>query len=190
MELHANFTAAWRTFGWLPEVFGIDLSKVCVCVCVCACVCVGRRAIAPASCGVHRCIVDLCSPAIRRFPLPPPQMPCLPPPLPLPPPLLPPPPAGRQVHPEDPGYNLRPEHIESTYLLHCLTQVGRGGPRAGGGEGQGWGVMWGPARRRSVCHGAHSARTAQSPRSSLCLPSPVGTPGNVAVATTPAATAP
>ncbi|KXZ51047.1 hypothetical protein GPECTOR_14g34 [Gonium pectorale] len=52
-ELHANFTAAWRTFGWLPEVFGIDLSK---------------------------------------------------------------------VHPEDPGYNLRPEHIESTYLLHCLTQ--------------------------------------------------------------------
>ncbi|KAG2422537.1 hypothetical protein HYH02_015424 [Chlamydomonas schloesseri] len=53
VELHANFTAAWRTFGWLPEVFGIDLSK---------------------------------------------------------------------VHPEDPGYNLRPEHIESTYLLHCLTQ--------------------------------------------------------------------
>jgi hypothetical protein len=28
-----------------------------------------------------------------------------------------------QVHPEDPGYNLRPEHIESNYLLHCLTQV-------------------------------------------------------------------
>ncbi|GLI62009.1 hypothetical protein VaNZ11_004584 [Volvox africanus] len=53
IELHANFTAAWRTFGWLPEMFGIDLSK---------------------------------------------------------------------VHPEDPGYNLRPEHIESTYLLHCVTQ--------------------------------------------------------------------
>lgn len=28
-----------------------------------------------------------------------------------------------KVDPEDPGYNLRPEHIESTYLLHCTTQV-------------------------------------------------------------------
>ncbi|GFR52408.1 hypothetical protein Agub_g14979, partial [Astrephomene gubernaculifera] len=53
VQLHANFTAAWRAFGWLPELFGVDLGK---------------------------------------------------------------------VHPEDPGYNLRPEHIESTYLLHCLTQ--------------------------------------------------------------------
>ena len=26
-----------------------------------------------------------------------------------------------QVHPQDPGYNLRPEHVESTYMLHCLT---------------------------------------------------------------------
>lgn len=26
-----------------------------------------------------------------------------------------------QVSAEDPGYNLRPEHIESTYMLHALT---------------------------------------------------------------------
>ena len=28
VELHANYTAAWRTFGWMPEVFHLDLSKV------------------------------------------------------------------------------------------------------------------------------------------------------------------
>lgn len=39
-------------------------------------------------------------------------------------------PACLQVHPEDPGYNLRPEHIESTYLLYAVTQV-RGGCRRG-----------------------------------------------------------
>lgn len=27
------------------------------------------------------------------------------------------------VHPEDPGYNLRPEHIESTWYLAALTGV-------------------------------------------------------------------
>lgn len=51
-RLHSNFTAAWATWGWLPEVFGADLSA---------------------------------------------------------------------VHPEDPGYNLRPEHIESTWYLKALT---------------------------------------------------------------------
>ena len=50
--LHANFTSAWETWGWLPEVFGVDLGA---------------------------------------------------------------------VHPEDPGYNLRPEHIESTWYLAALT---------------------------------------------------------------------
>ena len=28
VELHANYTAAWRAFGWMPEVFHLDLSKV------------------------------------------------------------------------------------------------------------------------------------------------------------------
>lgn len=28
VELHANFTAAWRAFGWLPELFGLDLAQV------------------------------------------------------------------------------------------------------------------------------------------------------------------
>ncbi|KAJ9522769.1 hypothetical protein QJQ45_019829 [Haematococcus lacustris] len=51
-DLHGNFTAAWRTFGWLPEVFGLDLTK---------------------------------------------------------------------VHPDDAGYNLRPEHVESTYMLHATS---------------------------------------------------------------------
>eukprot|EP00878_Enallax_costatus_P019616 GHUV01020699.1.p1 GENE.GHUV01020699.1~~GHUV01020699.1.p1 ORF type:complete len:1177 (+),score=371.08 GHUV01020699.1:336-3866(+) len=51
-RLHSNFTAAWTTWGWLPELFGADLSA---------------------------------------------------------------------VHPEDPGYNLRPEHIESTWYLKALT---------------------------------------------------------------------
>jgi hypothetical protein len=27
-NLHANFTAAWHTFGWLPELFGFDLRGV------------------------------------------------------------------------------------------------------------------------------------------------------------------
>ena len=27
-DLHANFTAAWRRFGWLPEAFGFDLGGV------------------------------------------------------------------------------------------------------------------------------------------------------------------
>lgn len=52
MDLHDNFTSAWRTFGWLPESFGFDLN---------------------------------------------------------------------QVHPRDPGYRLRPEHVESTFMLHALT---------------------------------------------------------------------
>ncbi len=26
--LHANYTAAWRTFGWMPEAFHLDLTKV------------------------------------------------------------------------------------------------------------------------------------------------------------------
>jgi hypothetical protein len=51
-RLHSNFTAAWATWGWLPEVFGADLSA---------------------------------------------------------------------VHPEDPGYNLRPEHIESTWYLKAVS---------------------------------------------------------------------
>lgn len=25
------------------------------------------------------------------------------------------------MHPDDPGYHLRPEHIESTYVLHAVT---------------------------------------------------------------------
>jgi hypothetical protein len=29
---------------------------------------------------------------------------------------------ANQVHPDDPGYNLRPELIESTYLLYALTR--------------------------------------------------------------------
>jgi hypothetical protein len=51
-RLHSNFTAAWATWGWLPELFGADLSA---------------------------------------------------------------------VHPEDPGYNLRPEHIESTWYLKAVS---------------------------------------------------------------------
>ncbi|KAF6252883.1 glycoside hydrolase [Scenedesmus sp. NREL 46B-D3] len=51
-RLHSNFTAAWATWGWLPEMFGADLSS---------------------------------------------------------------------VHPEDPGYNLRPEHIESTWYLKAVS---------------------------------------------------------------------
>ncbi|GAX82662.1 hypothetical protein CEUSTIGMA_g10088.t1 [Chlamydomonas eustigma] len=54
VELHANYTAAWRTFGWMPEVFHLDLTL-------------------------------------------------------------------NKVHPNDPGYNLRPEHVESTFMLHSLT---------------------------------------------------------------------
>eukprot|EP00955_Chlamydomonas_euryale_P109193 365911-Chlamydomonas_euryale.AAC.4 len=27
VQLHANFTAAWRAFGWMPEMFGVDLSR-------------------------------------------------------------------------------------------------------------------------------------------------------------------
>uniref|UniRef100_A0A383VV16 alpha-1,2-Mannosidase n=1 Tax=Tetradesmus obliquus TaxID=3088 RepID=A0A383VV16_TETOB len=51
-RLHANFTAAWATWGWLPELFGADLGA---------------------------------------------------------------------VHPEEPGYNLRPEHIESTWYLKAVS---------------------------------------------------------------------
>lgn len=51
-RLHSNFTAAWATWGWLPELFGADLSA---------------------------------------------------------------------VHPEEPGYNLRPEHIESTWYLKAVS---------------------------------------------------------------------
>ncbi len=28
VDLHANFTAAWQTFGWLPESFTLDLERV------------------------------------------------------------------------------------------------------------------------------------------------------------------
>ena len=28
VDLHANFTAAWQTYGWLPELFGLDMAKV------------------------------------------------------------------------------------------------------------------------------------------------------------------
>ncbi|MEW5301076.1 MAG: hypothetical protein WDW36_003957 [Sanguina aurantia] len=52
VDLHANFTATWQRFGWLPESFGIDASN---------------------------------------------------------------------LHPEEAGHNLRPEHIESTYVLHAVT---------------------------------------------------------------------
>jgi hypothetical protein len=51
-ELHSNFTAAWRQFGWLPESFSLDLTT-----------------------------------EFRG----------------------------------DPGYNLRPEHIESTFYLAAVT---------------------------------------------------------------------
>ncbi|KAI8469988.1 MAG: glycoside hydrolase [Monoraphidium minutum] len=51
-DLHANFTAAWSAYGWLPEMFGFDL-------------------------------------------------------------------AG--VNAADGGYNLRPEHAESTFMLHGAT---------------------------------------------------------------------
>ncbi|GBF88425.1 hypothetical protein Rsub_01137 [Raphidocelis subcapitata] len=50
--LHSNYTAAWRAFGWLPELFAFDLSG---------------------------------------------------------------------FSPSDGGYNLRPEHAESTFMLHALT---------------------------------------------------------------------
>lgn len=43
-----------------------------------------------------------------------------------------------KVDPEDAGYNLRPEHIESTYLLHCITQV--------------CGVVWGRGRGAARRH--------------------------------------
>jgi hypothetical protein len=52
VELHANFTAVWQAYGWLPEAYSIDTAR---------------------------------------------------------------------INPEDPGYNLRPEHVESTYLLHAAT---------------------------------------------------------------------
>ena len=52
-ELHANYTAAWRAFGWIPEMFSLDL---------------------------------------------------------------------RGISPHDPGYNLRPEHIESTFYLSAVTK--------------------------------------------------------------------
>jgi hypothetical protein len=26
--MHSNFTAAWRTWGWLPELFGADLASI------------------------------------------------------------------------------------------------------------------------------------------------------------------
>ncbi len=28
MELHDSFLGAWREFGWLPEMFGLDLKAV------------------------------------------------------------------------------------------------------------------------------------------------------------------
>ena len=52
VELHSNYTHAWKTFGWMPEAFSLDLTR---------------------------------------------------------------------VNSADPGYNLRPEHIESTYMLHSIT---------------------------------------------------------------------
>lgn len=52
-DLHSNFTAAWHTFGWLPELFGFDLGG---------------------------------------------------------------------VNSADGGYNLRPEHVESTFMLHTITR--------------------------------------------------------------------
>lgn len=52
MDLHANFTAVWQSYGWLPEAYSIDTQR---------------------------------------------------------------------INPEDPGYNLRPEHVESTYLLYATT---------------------------------------------------------------------
>jgi len=52
-DLHSNYTAAWRAFGWLPELFGFDLGG---------------------------------------------------------------------ISSADGGYNLRPEHVESTFMLHAVTQ--------------------------------------------------------------------
>ncbi len=40
VELHSNFTAAWQTWGWMPELFGLDLTRVGVEPCeVCAAEC-------------------------------------------------------------------------------------------------------------------------------------------------------
>jgi hypothetical protein len=56
VDLHSNFTSVWQSYGWMPEAYSIDTSR---------------------------------------------------------------------INPDDPGYNLRPEHVESTYLLHATT----GNPR-------------------------------------------------------------
>ncbi|KAF5837668.1 glycoside hydrolase [Dunaliella salina] len=53
VQLHEGFLSAWREFGWLPELFGLELE---------------------------------------------------------------------QIDPHDPGYQLRPESIESNYILYALTQ--------------------------------------------------------------------
>jgi hypothetical protein len=117
VELHANYTAAWRTFGWMPETFGHDLSRVdqrdpgvantaYLLPCLTAHTRAHTHTPPSHSFLTYRSQVKIpnTNPHFSLLshsfltPFSPLSHSCL------------------------SGYNLRPEHVESTYMLHTLTR--------------------------------------------------------------------